>query len=283
MKTVDTSFILSLLNQAKSEYEKNNSENSHLTYMILRLKILLTQLPSLQSCSEEVDQTELLLARDVLELATFISIKQKDIATFERNVMELFIFYNDYKEIISPSKNESVIRGIYLVHLLSCDRIGEFHIALEHILHKDRESQCISYSIELEHYLTDGNYNKIMEIRNKVPLSEYSFFIDKLVDTCRGKVAKCIEQSYEKISLDKLQNMMKFTDTDDLIRFINNMSSVDFENIKISDTDTLEKRIKWDLIGDTVVFTSVDQPANNTTLDLIQNSLGYAIELERII
>lgn len=176
-----------------------------------------------------------------------------------------------------------MIRGIYLVHLLSCDRIGEFHIALEHILHRDRENQYISYSIELEHYLTDGNYNKIMEIRNKVPLSEYSFFIDKLVDTCREKVAKCIEQSYEKISLDKLQNMMKFTDTDDLIRFINNMSSVDFEDIKVSDTDILEKRIRWDLIGDTVVFTSVDQPTNNTTLDLIQNSLGYAIELERII
>lgn len=67
--------------------------------MILRLKILLTQLPSLQSCSEEVDQTELLLARDVLELATFISIKQKDITAFERNVMELFIFYNDYREV----------------------------------------------------------------------------------------------------------------------------------------------------------------------------------------
>lgn len=180
-------------------------------------------------------------------------------------------------QVLSKSENQDMIKGLYLLYLLSCDRISDFHISLEIISQNDQENQFISFTKKLELYLLDGNYSKIMQMQSCLPTPDYQIFFDDLVDTCREKVAKCIEYSYDKINIDKLKNMMRFSTNEDLISFINEMSSP-----SSSKKDMNASNVQWKLIDNAVYFEKKDSVSSNN-LDLISNALGYAIELERII
>lgn len=171
-----------------------------------------------------------------------------------------------------------MIKGLYLLYLLSCDRISDFHISLEIISPDDQENRFISFAKKLELYLLDGNYSKIMQMQSCLPTPDYQIFFEDLVDTCREKVAKCIECSYDKISIDKLKSMMRFSTNEELISFINEMPSPSSCNKE----DLNTSNVQWKLIDNAVYFEKMDAVSSNN-LDLISNALGYAIELERII
>ncbi|KAJ1607958.1 proteasome regulatory subunit Rpn12 family [Cryptosporidium canis] len=295
---VDTSKILGLLHQvgcewssgagsssgrsslgqaAKMEAEKGGSGNlASLSKLVMEMKVLLTELPSLSLSSREMDLTELVIARDVLELSVLASVRRRDLPGFERDFLNLQRYYVDYESVLAKSENQDVIKGLYLLYLLSCDRISDFHISLEIISPKDQENKFVSFSKELELYLLDGNYSKIMQMQSRLPTPDYQTFFLELVDTCREKVAKCIECSYDKISIDKLKSMMRFATNEELISFINELPS----NSNAEDQNT--SNIHWKLIDNSVYFEKKEGPGSNN-MDLISNTLGYAIELERII
>ncbi|KAH8581709.1 proteasome regulatory subunit Rpn12 family [Cryptosporidium sp. chipmunk genotype I] len=274
---VDTSKILALLQQAKVEIGKNRSDNlNKLSNLIKELKIMLIELPSLSLSSKEIDLTELVIARDVLEISVLVSVRKEDLSGFERDFLNLQRYYIDYESILEKSENQDMIKGLYLLYLLSCDRISDFHIALEIVSPNDQENKFISFSKKLELYLLDGNYSKIMQMQSSLPTPDYQIFFKELIDTCREKVAKCIECSYDKISIDKLKSMMRFSTNEELISFINEMSpNSNRERLNTS-------KVHWKLIDSAVYFEKKSSSSSNN-LDLISNTLGYAIELERII
>ncbi|PPS94439.1 hypothetical protein GY17_00003508 [Cryptosporidium hominis] len=274
---VDTSKILNLLQQAKVEIGKEQSDKlNKLSNLIKEMKILLIELPSLSLSSKEIDLTELVIARDVLEISALVSVRKKDLFGFERDFLNLQRYYIDYESILAKSENQDIIKGLYLLYLLSCDKISDFHIALEIIPPNDQENKFISFSKKLELYLLDGNYSKIMQMQSTLPTPDYQIFFKELIDTCREKVAKCIECSYDKISIDKLKSMMRFSTNEELISFINEMSpNSNKEQVNSSN-------VQWKLIDNAVYFEKKTSSSSNN-LDLISNALGYAIELERII
>ncbi|KAK9174087.1 SAC3/GANP/Nin1/mts3/eIF-3 p25 family protein [Cryptosporidium meleagridis] len=274
---VDTSKILNLLQQAKVEIGKEQSDNlNKLSNLIKEMKIFLIELPSLSLSSKEIDLTELVIARDVLEISALVSVRKKDLFGFERDYLNLQRYYIDYESILAKSENQDMIKGLYLLYLLSCDKISDFHIALEIIPPSDQENKFISFSKKLELYLLDGNYSKIMQMQSTLPTPDYQIFFKELIDTCREKVAKCIECSYDKISIDKLKSMMRFSTNEELISFINEMSP------NFNKEQSNSSNIQWKLIDNAVYFEKKTSSSSNN-LDLISNALGYAIELERII
>ncbi|QOY42892.1 hypothetical protein cpbgf_2003370 [Cryptosporidium parvum] len=274
---VDTSKILNLLQQAKVEIGKEQSDNlNKLSNLIKEMKILLIELPSLSLSSKEIDLTELVIARDVLEISALVSVRKKDSFGFERDFLNLQRYYIDYESILAKSENQDMIKGLYLLYLLSCDKISDFHIALEIIPPNDQENKFVSFSKKLELYLLDGNYSKIMQMQSTLPTPDYQIFFKELIDTCREKVAKCIECSYDKISIDKLKSMMRFSTNEELISFINEMSP-NFNKEQVNSSN-----VQWKLIDNAVYFEKKTSSSSNN-LDLISNALGYAIELERII
>lgn len=279
------------------EIGKEQSDNlNKLSNLIKEMKILLIELPSLSLSSKEIDLTELVIARDVLEISALVSVRKKDSFGFERDFLNLQRYYIDYEsvsfqnllnyyhfipnqlflQILAKSENQDMIKGLYLLYLLSCDKISDFHIALEIIPPNDQENKFVSFSKKLELYLLDGNYSKIMQMQSTLPTPDYQIFFKELIDTCREKVAKCIECSYDKISIDKLKSMMRFSTNEELISFINEMSP-NFNKEQVNSSN-----VQWKLIDNAVYFEKKTSSSSNN-LDLISNALGYAIELERII
>lgn len=63
----------------------------------LTSKVALTKLVFLPTGDSKVTKNELVIARDVLEIAVQYSVATKDIAAFERYIAQLKCYYFDYK------------------------------------------------------------------------------------------------------------------------------------------------------------------------------------------
>ena len=77
------------------------------------------------------------------------------------------------------------ILGLNLLRLLANNQIADFHTELELIPTEMLDNTFIKHPIQLEQYLMEGSYTKIIESRNEVPSSTYSNFMEQLVHTVR--------------------------------------------------------------------------------------------------
>lgn len=80
----------------------------------------------------ECDPKELLITRETYELACLhVSLKQKDMSSFERHMAQLKTIYTDYSAFIPKSNLQMELQGLSLLSLLAQSKIAEFHTELE--------------------------------------------------------------------------------------------------------------------------------------------------------
>lgn len=86
-----------------------------------KLMIDLTNFENIPPC-QQCDPKECIIAREVYEYATFLSVEKKDIPEFERNICILRSYYDEFEGVIPPSQKKSAIVGLYLLYLLSFNK-----------------------------------------------------------------------------------------------------------------------------------------------------------------
>jgi len=125
----------------------------------------------------DVNLGDLVVARDILEIGAFCSIRSRDVPSFDRYFSQLQTFYTDYSESLPPSKREYAIQGLNLIRLLTQNRIADFHTTLE-TLDADviAENVFIKHPVNLERWLMEGSYSKVWNAREEAPAEEYKFF-----------------------------------------------------------------------------------------------------------
>jgi 26S proteasome regulatory subunit N12 len=165
--------------------------------------------PSPQDATNNTDQV--VLAREVLEIGAFWSLKQKDIESFDRYVGLLRVFYTDlgcvlednnllcrvqsctdivliiiFSSVLPPSKSLEPLLGLSLLRLLSANLISQFHTTLETLPpNLVASSPYIQHPVNLERWLMEGSYSKVWRARQEVPREEYSYFVEELMGTIR--------------------------------------------------------------------------------------------------
>ncbi|KAK9829073.1 hypothetical protein WJX72_003760 [[Myrmecia] bisecta] len=231
------------------------------------LKLSLTKLPALPPFFEKTPsaQQELLLARDVLEHAVSLSVKLQDEAAFERNFLQLKTYYTDTRGVLPPSQQEPLINGLNLLRLLVQNRIAEFHTELELLSTKEQQSPFVSHAINLEQRLMEGAYNKVLEARRNVPHESYTYFMEKLLTTVRDEIAGCSERAYAHLALPDAKKLMLFDSDQQALQYAQERG--------------------WAVKDGKVFFQMQEdkQASDLPALDLINHSLTYARELERIV
>jgi len=92
---------------------------------------------------------------------------------------------------LPPSERKYMLLGLNLLRLLSQNRIAEFHTELELIeVNQLHESVYIKHPVEIEQWLMEGSYNKVVSNRQSVPADEFLFFINILISTIRFVFSK---------------------------------------------------------------------------------------------
>ena len=119
--------------------------------LVKQLKIDMTAFDNIPPCLE-VDPKEAILAREIYEYATFLSVEKKDIEEFERNISVLKSYYDEFANIIPPSEKKNAVTGLYLLYLLSYNKISQYHTEIEMIPHEDLDNIFIKVPVNLETY-----------------------------------------------------------------------------------------------------------------------------------
>ncbi|KAF9057727.1 COP9 signalosome [Panaeolus papilionaceus] len=214
-----------------------------------------------------VNLGDLVVARDILEIGAFVSIRSRDVPSFDRYFAQLQTFYVDYSESLPASKREYAIRGLNLIRLLTQNRIADFHTTLES-LDADviAENPFIRHPVNLERWLMEGSYSKVWNAREEAPAEEYKFFVDSLMGTIRNEIASCEEAAYESLPLKDAATLLFFPNQSELLKFAQQRG--------------------WEvgLTGGTINFKrKSEEKVEIPKQRLIAASLAYARELEQIV
>ncbi|KAF9535118.1 COP9 signalosome [Crepidotus variabilis] len=214
-----------------------------------------------------VKAVELRIAREVLEIGAYASIRSRDVPSFDRYYSQLLTFYVDYSETLPPSPHEPAIRGLYLIRLLTQNRIADFHTSLESL---DPEviatNSYIKHPVNLERWLMEGSYSKVWNAREEAPAEEYKFFVDSLMGTIRNEIASCQEAAYDSLPLKDAATLLFFKTQTELLKFAEHRG--------------------WqiDLTGGLIYFKKKNEEKVEIPKQrIIAASLAYARELEQIV
>ena len=154
--------------------------------------------------------------------------------------------FNIYRDLPESAKKNSVL-GLYLLYLLSQNKISEFHVELQSIPPKDHSNIYINVPVSLEQYFVDGNYAKVLSTKN-VPLDAYNFFIARFIDTVRTEIARSVEVSYKHLSLKDACDVFMLENVDELKEFVE----------RESDINAQDRTISWVIKDDFLHFDTIN-------------------------
>jgi len=279
----------------KKSYEAEPCDLAKCEEQLGQLKLLafsnLTKAGALSTAGSGGTAAERELAREMLEMACYLSIRRKEMSAFERHVAQLKMYYTDHKDLKASDRKYPIL-GLYLLHLLASDRIGEFHTELELIPFDDHENQSIKQPIQLERHIMEGNYVKILEAKKNTPQKDYAYFMDRLEDTVRTKIGLSLERSYENLPANEAAKMLILPDIAKLQEFVvmeNERKQRESEDDPMGDmTPSLSRRLpvgitKWEVKDGRLIFARSAEKRPEIWEALMVNTIGYATDLERII
>ncbi|KAI9289870.1 cornichon protein-domain-containing protein [Umbelopsis sp. AD052] len=251
----------------KAEINSAQPNLAKCAQMLTQLKIGLTEIGAYVPQGSQVDPQALVLARDILEMGAYYSVRVKDIDAFVRYISQLSTFYYDYASVLPPSEQMYPLTGLNLLRLLSQNRLSEFHTALEVIdpeqLHNN---SYIKHAVDLEQFLMEGSYNKVWSSRSKVKGEEFLFFYNILIDTIRHEIANCSEKAYEALPVQDAATLLFMKNMEDVLNFAQ------------------ERNWKVNPAEQKIYFTNTDDEVTEIPQEqIIKQTLTYARELERIM
>ncbi|KAL4445895.1 hypothetical protein ABPG77_009094 [Micractinium sp. CCAP 211/92] len=245
--------------------------------LLSRLKLELTKLPALPPVYEQSAnaQQQLEVARQVLELAVLLAVRQGDEAAFERNYAQLRVYYSDARSLLPPSSQEAALTGLNLLRLLVANRIAEFHTELEVVPEEVQGAPEVAQVVQLEQWLMEGAYNKVLAARESASSEYYRHFLDQLSSTVRDEVASCSERAYESLSVSDAVGLLMLGSK--------------------AEVEAYARQHGWEVAGGRITFkpaggrgSGKDGTAAAPTLavpaqELIGHCMNYAREVERIV
>ena len=86
--------------------------------------------------------------------------------------------------------------------LIQESRLSEYYSYAEAIPEQEQSNIYLSVPFKIEKYFLEGNYIQLLNTTNMLPMKEYSYFIEKLIDTVRIEIAESIQKSCTKLNIE---------------------------------------------------------------------------------
>jgi len=229
-----------------------------------RIMVNFRALPPMCGASDNA-RDELLTARETLELAALSNLRTGDDAAFQRHLAQLAVYYLDFKDALPESELRYVITGLNLVNMLVSGRRADFHCELELLTEHERANPHVAFACQLDTFMTEGQYNKVMAAGEAMPSEHYAPFVGRLTETVRLDIAACVASAYKSLSAESACKLL----------LLPNAAALD---------DFVRGQDGWSMRAGAVHFDGHDRAAAEVpSHDLIASTLRYANELERIV
>lgn len=263
--------ILTLVEGFKARYFKSGQKsNTSEAFrqggedVLAEIKIALLELGDAGGSDAKQRAQALAVSRQVCELATLFSVVTEDDDSFARNFAQAKAYYRDFGSELVESPRKWTILGLYLMYLLATNQLSEFHTELELIPVEDRKQPNIAFPIELEQRLMEGSYRKVLSGRKSVPSVYYKYFMDQLSETVRERISECSMKAYKSIPLNEGKKLFMLDSERELRGFAAARG--------------------WKIVDGNIMWNQKAAKSSDLkSKELIEESLGYATELERIV
>lgn len=243
--------------------------------LLSALKLQLMELDSLPPVVLETPnaEEERILARQVYEYAVILAVKDGDKEAFQRYLSTLRPYYTGFSAAVSESELKSSIIGLQLLYLLVENQLADFHSELELLSEQQRRDPAISFCTQLDRHLMIGSYDQVMEEAAAPPVDLYSFFLTSLLETVRLNICECALAAYSSLTPQAAMKILMFNTLEETALFFNDH----YPELDVTPaTETIDFRAQSDSHAG---HKSEDIPS----LKLINQTLAYAAELERIV
>jgi len=188
---------------------------------------------------------ELKLAMDGLEMGATASISSKNFDLFERVFQQLKQFYAS-KELKKQSTNRQYLQGLYLMYLLVKNKPETFHTEIEQLEFEDLENKFIKLPINVDEYLMDGRYNKVLSLMNKLPDQNFAMFLAEMENTIRNEIAASLQLIHDSMPVKNAIQILHLSDNKGLQTYIT------------------ETNRKWSIEGNKLLFQVTSEKKTQT-------------------
>ncbi|KAI0475172.1 SAC3/GANP/Nin1/mts3/eIF-3 p25 family-domain-containing protein [Xylariaceae sp. FL0804] len=259
--------------------------------LLSKAKLSLLQLGA-ATPSAGASPQHLTLAREVYEAGALASIRARNPDAFTRYVAQLQPFYEQASSSSSSSsvdpEQRNRITGLYLLLLLTQGRYGEFHSELESLAAREasggspdaiERDRYLGYPVRLERWLMEGSYDRVWKAMKsrEVPSEEYGVFSEILTSQIRSEIASSSERAYPSLPLSSTKSLL-FLDSEGAV--------VDFARERgwlVRDGHIYFPSSAATISGDDTSAADGDEQQQEISRMVIENTLGYARELETIV
>ncbi len=217
---------------------------------------------NLQTTNAEAERN---LAIEIYELSVLLSILSKDKQAFLRSISKVRAFYASGFGLASA--NASIMLGLNLLYLLVENKLADFHLELELLAEVQLAHPNVLFCSKLEQHLTVGSYDQVLSAAAHPPVPYYSFFLNSLLETVRVNIAECAASSYSTLSVHGATQILMFDNDQNTLDFI------------------ASQYPEWVINGQEINLRATKQAKSEEIAShrLITQTLGYAVELERIV
>ncbi|KAM0667814.1 hypothetical protein NHJ13051_009286 [Beauveria bassiana] len=268
-----TQLLGQLKHSPSMSYDEANKLLSKAKLALLRLHAL-TPSPKLSS-------SLLAVARETYEQGALFAIRARNPDAFTRYVQQLQPFYELPSARLPPNLPErNKVTGLGLVLLLTQGRYAEFHSDLESLANRDgggtagdvEGDRYLGYPIRLERWLMEGSYDRVWKAMksSEVPCDEYSVFSEILENQIRSEIASSSERAYLSLPISSTKSLLFLDSEGDVVQFAQHRGWI------VRDGHIYFPRKTTDGGEESVQNKDV-------SLMVIENTLGYARELETIV
>lgn len=113
------------------------------------------------------------------------ALNTRNLAEYEISMNRLRASYDDCGRYSQISSNKNLLMSVYLLFLLSNNRIKDFHTVLESVEYKDLNDKHIKFVLTIEQALTLGNYKDVIGGKSASTNEYLAFFLERILETIR--------------------------------------------------------------------------------------------------
>jgi 26S proteasome regulatory subunit N12 len=272
--------------------------------LLSKAKLALLSLNALTP-SQSASPQLLALARETFEQGALFAIRARNPEAFTRYVQQLQPFYELPSSFLAPNLPErNKVTGLSLLLLLTQGRYAEFHSELEGLANRDgggsagdvEGDRYLGYPIRLERWLMEGSYDRVWKAMksSEVPCDEYGVFSEVslshlrhdphfrynialsrltsgqiLKNQIRSEIASSSERAYPSLPISSTKSLLFLDSEGDVVQFAKHRGWI------VKDGHIF--------FPDTADASEDGSQSKDVSQVIIENTLGYARELETIV
>jgi len=184
-----------------------------------QIRIKMIGIPFLSESENILSVEDRIVLRNVLETCAIIDIKLMRFDSFERIMEQLKVCYTKCNDL-PKSSDMGLLYSIYLLWILSKNKIIEFSLDIENAKRLLGEDEYIGYVSKMHKSVTDNSFSQLCELQKNPPNAMFDYLTPLLISGARMIHSDSIQSAYDKLHVNELKVILHFKEDFEVIEFV---------------------------------------------------------------